>query len=53
MASYRFGNYVVVVWYVGGPKAFDIKLVSQRKPRTGKTWFLAGFVPVKLGFDFA
>jgi trehalose-6-phosphatase len=35
-------NYVVVVRHVGISKASDIKLVLQRKPRTGKTWFPIG-----------
>jgi 8-oxo-dGTP pyrophosphatase MutT (NUDIX family) len=34
-------HYVVVVLHVGGSTASDIKLVFQREPRTGKTWFLA------------
>jgi 8-oxo-dGTP pyrophosphatase MutT (NUDIX family) len=38
------GRYVVVVLHVGGTKLSDIKLVLQREPRSGKTWFLAGSV---------
>jgi 8-oxo-dGTP pyrophosphatase MutT (NUDIX family) len=34
----------VVVLHVGGSKAFDIKIVLQREPRTGKTWFSAGSI---------
>jgi 8-oxo-dGTP pyrophosphatase MutT (NUDIX family) len=44
MASVGLGHYVVVVLHVGGSKASDIKLVLQREPRTGKTWFLAGSI---------
>jgi hypothetical protein len=44
MASIGHGQYVVVVLYVGGSKAPDIKLVLQREPRTSKTWFLAGSI---------
>jgi ADP-ribose pyrophosphatase YjhB (NUDIX family) len=29
---------------VGSSKTFHIKLVLQREPRTGKTWFLAGLI---------
>jgi ADP-ribose pyrophosphatase YjhB (NUDIX family) len=35
---------VVVVIHVGGTKLSNVKLVLQREPRTGKTWFPAGFV---------
>jgi hypothetical protein len=35
---------VVVVLHVGGTKLSDIKLVLQREPRSGKTWFRAGSV---------
>jgi 8-oxo-dGTP pyrophosphatase MutT (NUDIX family) len=35
---------VVVVLHVGGTKLSDVKLVLQREPRTGKTWFPAGSV---------
>jgi hypothetical protein len=41
MASIGPGRYVVVVLHVGGIKMFDVKLVLQRGPRTGKTWFPA------------
>jgi ADP-ribose pyrophosphatase YjhB (NUDIX family) len=34
----------VVVLHVGGTKLSDIKLVLQREPRSGKTWFPAGSV---------
>jgi 8-oxo-dGTP pyrophosphatase MutT (NUDIX family) len=37
-------HYVVVVLHVGGSKASDIKLVLQRKPRIGKTWFPTGSI---------
>jgi ADP-ribose pyrophosphatase YjhB (NUDIX family) len=42
MASVGPGRYVVVVLHVGGTKLSNIKLVLQREPRTGKTWFPAG-----------
>jgi 8-oxo-dGTP pyrophosphatase MutT (NUDIX family) len=44
--SQRFGpgHYVVLVIHVGGTKLSDVKLVLQREPHTGKTWFPAGFV---------
>jgi 8-oxo-dGTP pyrophosphatase MutT (NUDIX family) len=32
---------VVVVLHVGGTKLSDVKLVLQREPRYGKTWFRA------------
>jgi hypothetical protein len=38
------GHYAVVVLHVSGSKVFDIKLVSQREPRSGKTWFRAGSI---------
>jgi 8-oxo-dGTP pyrophosphatase MutT (NUDIX family) len=34
----------VVVLHVGGTKLSDIKLVLQREPRYGKTWFPTGSV---------
>jgi ADP-ribose pyrophosphatase YjhB (NUDIX family) len=34
----------VVVLHVGGTKLSDVKLVLQREPRSGKTWFPAGLV---------
>jgi hypothetical protein len=44
MASVRPGRYVVVVLHVGGFKLTDIKLVLQREPSSGKTWFPAGSI---------
>jgi 8-oxo-dGTP pyrophosphatase MutT (NUDIX family) len=44
MASVGPGRFVVIVIHVGGTKLSNIKLVLQRKPRTGKTWFPAGSV---------
>jgi hypothetical protein len=44
MASLGLGNYVVVVLKTRGSKASDIKLVLQREPRFGKTWFFAGLI---------
>jgi 8-oxo-dGTP pyrophosphatase MutT (NUDIX family) len=44
MASVGPGRYVVVVLHVGGTKLSNVKLVLQREPRTGKTWFPAGSV---------
>jgi 8-oxo-dGTP pyrophosphatase MutT (NUDIX family) len=44
MAYVKHGHYVMVVLHVGGSKAFDIKLVLLRKPRTGKTRFVAGSI---------
>jgi 8-oxo-dGTP pyrophosphatase MutT (NUDIX family) len=44
MAFVGGGIYVVVVLIVGGSKVSDIKLVLQREPRTGKTWFHAGSI---------
>jgi 8-oxo-dGTP pyrophosphatase MutT (NUDIX family) len=37
-------RYVVLVIHVGGTKLSNSKLGLQREPRTGKTWFPAGFV---------
>jgi ADP-ribose pyrophosphatase YjhB (NUDIX family) len=42
MTSLGPSHYVVVVLHVGCSKASDIKLVLQREPRFGKTWFLGG-----------
>jgi ADP-ribose pyrophosphatase YjhB (NUDIX family) len=42
MAYVGPGHYVVVVLHVGGTKLSYVKLVLQREPRTGKTWFPAG-----------
>jgi hypothetical protein len=39
MASVGLGRYVVVVLHVGGTTLSDIKLVFQREPCSGKTWF--------------
>jgi 8-oxo-dGTP pyrophosphatase MutT (NUDIX family) len=44
MASVGTGHYVVLVIHVGGTKLSDVKLVLQREPSTGKTWFPAGLV---------
>jgi 8-oxo-dGTP pyrophosphatase MutT (NUDIX family) len=44
MASVGPGRYVVVVIHVGGTKLSNVKLVLQREPRTGKTWFPTGSV---------
>jgi 8-oxo-dGTP pyrophosphatase MutT (NUDIX family) len=44
MACVGPGRYVVVVLHVGGTKLSNVKLVLQREPRTGKTWFPAGSV---------
>jgi 8-oxo-dGTP pyrophosphatase MutT (NUDIX family) len=41
MASLGPGHYVVFIIHVGGIKPSDLKLVLQREPRYGKTWFLA------------
>jgi 8-oxo-dGTP pyrophosphatase MutT (NUDIX family) len=41
MAFVGPGRYVVVVLHVGGTKLSDVKLLLQREPRTGKTWFPA------------
>jgi hypothetical protein len=37
-------RYVVVVIHVGGTKLSNVKLVLQREPRTGRTWFPVGSV---------
>jgi ADP-ribose pyrophosphatase YjhB (NUDIX family) len=42
MASVGPGRYVVVVIHVGGTKLSNVKLILQREPRTGKTWFPTG-----------
>jgi ADP-ribose pyrophosphatase YjhB (NUDIX family) len=44
MAFVGPGRYVVVVLHVGGTKLSDIKLVLQREPPFGKTWFPASSV---------
>jgi 8-oxo-dGTP pyrophosphatase MutT (NUDIX family) len=44
MAYVGPGHYVVVALHVGGSKALNIKLVLQRKLRTRRTWFLAGWI---------
>jgi 8-oxo-dGTP pyrophosphatase MutT (NUDIX family) len=44
MAHVGPGHYVMVVMHVGGSKASDIKLVLQREPRIGKTWFPSGSI---------
>ena len=44
MASLGAGHYVVLVIHVGGTKRSDLKLVFQREPRSGRTWFPAGSV---------
>jgi 8-oxo-dGTP pyrophosphatase MutT (NUDIX family) len=44
MASLGPGHYVVLVIHVGGTKQLDLKLVLQREPRSGKTWFPAGLI---------
>jgi 8-oxo-dGTP pyrophosphatase MutT (NUDIX family) len=44
MAIVGHGHYVVVVLHVGGSKAADIKLVLQREPRNGETWFHVGSI---------
>jgi 8-oxo-dGTP pyrophosphatase MutT (NUDIX family) len=44
MASVGPSHYVVVVLHVGGSKAFDIKLVLQSEPHSGKIWFPAGSI---------
>jgi 8-oxo-dGTP pyrophosphatase MutT (NUDIX family) len=44
MAFVGPGRYVVVILHVGGTKLSDVKLVLQREPRTGKTWFPGGSV---------
>jgi 8-oxo-dGTP pyrophosphatase MutT (NUDIX family) len=44
MAFVGHDNYVMVVLPVGGSEASGIKLVLQREPRIGRTWFLAGSI---------
>jgi 8-oxo-dGTP pyrophosphatase MutT (NUDIX family) len=44
MASVGPSRYVVVVLHFGGSKLADVKLVLQREPRSGKTWFSAGSI---------
>jgi 8-oxo-dGTP pyrophosphatase MutT (NUDIX family) len=44
MACVGHGRYVAAVLHVGGTKLSDIKLVLQREPRYGKTWFPTGSV---------
>jgi ADP-ribose pyrophosphatase YjhB (NUDIX family) len=44
MASIGPRHYVVIAIHVGGTKLSDVKLVLQREPRTGKTWFPADSV---------
>jgi ADP-ribose pyrophosphatase YjhB (NUDIX family) len=44
MASLGHGHYVVLIIHVGGTKPSDVKLILQREPRSGKTWFPAGSV---------
>jgi hypothetical protein len=45
MVVVGLGNNVVAVVPVGGSKASsNIKLVIQREPRYGKTWFLANSI---------
>jgi 8-oxo-dGTP pyrophosphatase MutT (NUDIX family) len=44
MASVGPGRYVVVGIRVGETKLSNVKLVLQREPRTGKTWFPAGSI---------
>jgi 8-oxo-dGTP pyrophosphatase MutT (NUDIX family) len=41
MASLGPRNHVVILLAVGGSNASYIKLVLQREPRNGKSWFLA------------
>jgi 8-oxo-dGTP pyrophosphatase MutT (NUDIX family) len=54
MASNGPGNYVVVVLLVEGSKASHVKLVVQREPRTGKTWFpTASILPYEEHVDAA
>jgi 8-oxo-dGTP pyrophosphatase MutT (NUDIX family) len=54
MASLGLGNYVVVILHVGGFRASNIRLVLQREPCTGKTWFPASLIsPNKEPFDVA
>jgi 8-oxo-dGTP pyrophosphatase MutT (NUDIX family) len=44
MASLGPRHYVVLAIHVGGTKSSDLKLVLQREPRSGKTWFPTGSV---------
>jgi 8-oxo-dGTP pyrophosphatase MutT (NUDIX family) len=44
MASLGPGHYVVLVIHVGGTRPSEVKLVLQREPRSGKTWFPAGSI---------
>jgi 8-oxo-dGTP pyrophosphatase MutT (NUDIX family) len=44
MASLGPGHYVVLAINVGGTKSLDLKLIFQREPRFGKTWFPAGSI---------
>jgi 8-oxo-dGTP pyrophosphatase MutT (NUDIX family) len=44
MAFVGLGRYVVVVLHVRGTKLSDVKLVLQREPRSGKTWFPDGSI---------
>jgi 8-oxo-dGTP pyrophosphatase MutT (NUDIX family) len=44
MASLGPGHYVVLEVHVGGTKPSDLKLILQREPRSGKTWFPSGSV---------
>jgi 8-oxo-dGTP pyrophosphatase MutT (NUDIX family) len=44
MASLGPGHYVVLVIHVGGTKPSDLKLILQREPHSGKTWFPVGSV---------
>jgi 8-oxo-dGTP pyrophosphatase MutT (NUDIX family) len=44
MAYVGHGRYVIVAIHVGRAKLSNVKLVLQREPRTGKTWFPAGSV---------
>jgi ADP-ribose pyrophosphatase YjhB (NUDIX family) len=44
MAFVGPSHYVVVVLHVGGTKLSDIKLVLQREPCFGKTWFPSGSI---------
>jgi ADP-ribose pyrophosphatase YjhB (NUDIX family) len=44
MVSLGPGHYVVLVIQVGGTKSLDSKLIFQREPRSGKTWFPVGSI---------
>jgi 8-oxo-dGTP pyrophosphatase MutT (NUDIX family) len=44
MASIGPGRYVVVVIHVGVTNLSNVKLMLQREPRIGKTWFPDGSV---------